>query len=582
MHKLYDSVQVDEMNPEVLSGIARELGKDTVGFVDSLWKQSLKALPKKMIEDEIFVYKGYSIVPIHERTLVDSKKIIAPGKKVSPQKLKYSINLSDDIPVIFKFAIKNNGVIEEAYLHISVVYIRRNSLCKLSGTLYQITPILSDILITPDKNGVFVKPDSIKFKISTSTTSITYLEPKDSRFKNKLTNIVISDQMRGGSKPGREKVIYGSPKTPIHLYIVYRYGLKEAYGKEIHIIKNSEIEDYHAKGYYIYSVNNNKPKGHLKWSRSEYSIAVKKEPDKNNIKLIASVLQVLYYFPKSGEDMCNVIGTKEEEGFWSLAIGRMIYKGLRSEEFMLREVRNLFIKFQTYISGRIASKLAGIGFTETTDFFCFLREMLEKLDDMKASHLEYINSFSYREIDIYYYLLYPYIESINKIINSIAKEYKNSGNFARTNFYGITNTEHSKKGMLRKISKAPIALTLSKAEASSDNLFFKMSSNMIPQEVGKGVNRKRSNKNPDIIPKNMQGLHGSFPYLGNLLKLPKGTPVALASINPFLKIDKFGKFIFSKDDIKTMEEIDVVLNEEIRDITNESLIAGTDEAEFEE
>jgi len=247
----------------------------------------------------------------------------------------------------------------------------------------------------------------------------------------------------------------------------------------------------------------------------------------------------------------------------------MIYKGLRSDAFMLREVRALFTKFESYISGRIIAKLEGIGFNNVTCFFGFLRELLIKLEGLKADHLAYTNSFANREIDIYYYLMYPYIEGINKIMNAITKAY-NTKVFTRKDFKGITTKDYSKEALLRQIFKTPISLTLTKTEASSDNIYFKMTSTMIPQEIGKGTRRKNGSKQGDSIPANMQGLHASFAFVGNVLKLPKSTPVALASINCFLQIDNNGKFIFDKQAIRTMKATDEVLNETGRDISSDS------------
>lgn len=581
MHKLYDDIQLDEMNPDILSGIARKLGSDTPGFIDDLWRHSLKSLPADMKENDVIRYLGYDIIPIEKRTMKEKSTIYSPGRKSDIAPIKYPVSRSNSIPINFKFQVKRGDVYEDAYAFMRVPYIGRNGIVKLSGTDYYVTPVLSDVLITPDKGGVFVKPDTIKFKVKTVNVTITYYGPDSDRFDRILTSIVVSDQMRGDPAKSSEQAIFGSPKLPVHLYIIYKFGLEEVYGKEIHIIHEKEVESYHKNGYHIYSVPSINPKGHLKWVKSEYLVAVKEQPDGNDIKVISSVLQVLYFFPSSGRDMVYNLNTANEAGYWEVAIGRMIYKGLKSESFTLREVRNLFAKFQTFISGRIASKLEGIGFEQTTDFFVFLRELLEKLDSMKASHLEYVNSFSHREIDIYYYLLFPYIVGITKIMNAISKSWKSGRGFTRDQFYGITTKEYSNETLLRKISKSPIALTLSKMEASSDNIAFKMTTTMIPQEIGKGVDRKASNKNQDIIPKNMQGLHASFSYIGNLLKLSNSVPVALGSINPFINIDTNGRFVFTDEDKFVMEKTDSMLNATGRDIDNADLLTSDTEVDFD-
>jgi len=572
MHKLYDAIELDEMNPDILSGISRILGRDTVGFVNDLWKQSLKALPGDMIEKEIIRYDGFSIVPIHERTMKERERVYSPGRKKDITPISYPINGSDSIPVRFKFSIKEGSQYIEAYINMRVPFIRRNGLTRFSGSNYYITPILSDVLITPDASGVFIKFDSIKFKVKTDTITILAREPGSKGFTSIHGSIIISDQMRGGIVKDKGYNPYGTPKVPVHLYVLYSHGLKDIYGEGIEIIHNNDVDAYSDKGWYIYGTPNTKPKGAMEWDKTEYYVAVKKEPSVTSLRIITSILQVVYFFPDSGFDMKSNINTKGEKGFWEVAIGRMIYKGKRSDTFMLREVRNTFSKFQTYINGRLASKLKDIGFQQTVDYFEFLKELLVKIDDMKANHLEYTNSFSYREIDIYYYLLYPYIEGINKIISGLSKAWKTKGVLTREQFYGITTKEYSNESLLRKIPKAPIALTLSKLEASSDNLAFKMTTIMIPQEVGKGVNRKMSNKNnKDIIPANMQGIYGSFAYIGTPLKL-NSIPVALASLNVFVDITSKGKFKFDKKDIATMEAINIALNEQSRDMTNTDVL----------
>ena len=582
MHKLYDSCQVDEMNTRILSGISRHLGRHTVRFVDNLWKHSFQSLPEEMREKDLITYDGYSIVPIHERTLKGDGVIYSPGRKGKKGYTNHPIKQSDSIPVRFKFSILEDSGPVEAYINMSVPFIRRNGICNMSGTAYYISPILSDIILTPNERGVFIKFDNIKFSVNAEDVDVFALRPDEDKFHLRVGRILTSTDSkhkRGGAKHGGN---YGSPKLPLHLYILYRYGLKKLYKEPIDYIHHSEIDKYHKAGWYIYGTSNTKPRRHNLWVKSDYYLATKKQPNAYEYRIISSIIHLLHHFPKTGTDLKDVLGTKDEQGFWEVSVGRMLYTDTKTADFRLRGVRQDLYKFETYINGRLSAKLEKIGFKPTLDYIAFLEELSSKIDNMKSSHLEYINNFSYREIDIYYYLLYNYIEGINKVVKEISKSWKSSKGLTRTQFHAITTKDYSNESILRKLPKAPIGLTLSKLEASSDNLFFKMTSILIPQEVGDNVNRKSSSRGKaEPIPENMRGLHGSFPYIGNVLKLSKSIPVALASINPFLNIGPAGNFIFTKDDIRTMSEIDKVLNKMGRDKLPSSVVAEVEIADDE-
>jgi len=140
---------VPKTNDDVMNGVATKMMDYCADYLDVVIKSAMrKAIPG-------FEYLGYKKLTVEE----ECRTVYMNG---GVNNNKWDVNEHHLYPIKLKFAFQGEPLERSLYLP----YVSKGGIITLSGTKYHITPVLSDTVITPGYDNIFVRllRDKIFFK----------------------------------------------------------------------------------------------------------------------------------------------------------------------------------------------------------------------------------------------------------------------------------------------------------------------------------------------------------------------------------------------------------------------------------
>lgn len=395
-----------KFNKNVSDGCAKVLLEDLPRILDVIFTDSIRSLsPQIPLE-----YVGYRKISPDE----EFKNLILNdnGKTV------YDIAISDVYPVEYVFRFNGEEIRKPIYL----LYCDNGNLLKISNTVYSITPVLSETVISPSNIKIFVR--LLKAKIDVNGKMKNFL------FNGtKVSGIVLyAAIVRTKSLSIKDNL--GSHYTSIFLYPLGKYGLKETLKKYLKIedftISLGNV-DHMRNEYNIWESTKVRPRN-LKdqgYLGHDLKICVSKKYPLTPLleNLIYGIIYTFDVLPHEAKNIYEgfVTGDIEaEKNEWRLILGIIAYKDSYSKDRVIQDMSEHFDALEGYVDSVIQSKLRNNNII-VNDFFDLLMVIGENFNIWTLNAKEYSSDINNRYIDIVYYLLHDIVVGFNTVILNLNK-----------------------------------------------------------------------------------------------------------------------------------------------------------------
>lgn len=446
-----------KFNKDVTEGTAKEILKTIPDYLDDIIKSSLRSLTPKIT----LTYKGYrKVTPLEEfQTMLGNSSI----------KSVYDLAESDLYLTNYVFEYQGQEIVCPLFLP----YCENGNIIKVSNTKYHIIPVLSDTVISPSYNEIFVRllKDKLTFK---SQCRNFILNGEKIPGHIIYTNIVKLSTMKIKDNIGR-------PMTSVSLYLLGYYGVRGVLKKYCnlnegdYIITNGNVDKYR-DDYNVYESTKIKPRSLKETVYLGHDVKVCIKKDKTITHFLSNFIYGLIYsldiLPEHANDFIKVYESKDikdELLYWKIFLGRVVYKNSFSIDRIVADMYDHFYNLQGYLDNLIKRKLQENSIY-VDNFFDLLVVILENYNIWLINSKEYNSNINNRYIDILYYIMYDIIVGFNKVILNINKRVskKGDGDLSHKEILKIINNELRAKKIYGIVKSSSPSMAILAVDSSLD------------------------------------------------------------------------------------------------------------------
>lgn len=497
-----------KVNDEIMGGIATKYMTRVEQYLDSLFKSIARSSPEGL------EYEGY-----HRCTPMEEYR---EATKLRDSRRTFNIAHSSLYMVGYKFSFKGEEI---ATRYVSLPYVDDSGMMFLGGTRYQITPVLSDKVITPTMGNIFVRliRDKITFRRLLHTVVV------DDEIVNQYVMWVRlyrrSPEHRKRSSTTRANV------SGIH-YLFAKYGFSgvfERYTKATPVVgteKTITRENYPKEDWVIYSSNKIAPPGYMSkfYKPSDIVVAVRRSEYTDTVK---SILTAFFYtvdhFPSRFKPEYV-----DSPDLWIILLGNIILSGEYGENKLYNDMMDHLNVLDDFMDSIIIEKLRETG-REVETFYDLIMLISNEYNDLILDSQNTINSIYGKTLEVLYHVLYDVFSGLIRVnyrLNKIASRRELRISDINDALYRNFTT-----GAIFKLTRNNVIAT--PVSYSGDHKFFKITGKITEQENVSQIGGRSRRKIIDDDKK----LDISMIETGNLLHLPDSNPTPINFISPFVTIE---------------------------------------------
>lgn len=538
-----------KLNPVVMDGLSTYYIPKCAEYLDSIIKSVSKSFPQGL------TYHGYErCSPLEEFEETTRHKGV---------KRTFDLARSDIYLVKYFFAFEGQPL-PTRYIYLP--FVNTAGTFYISGALYHMTPVLSDKVISPQLDSVFVKlvRDKLIFKRCYHSIVVNGMR--------EMKQIVWSAIYRKTTKV-KVTATTGANTTVAH-YLFAKYGVTDTFKKYCGfkpIYGTSEtitVEKYPKNKYVICESTKIKPSGFKQkfYEPSDLRMAIPiSHWNTHTESLVSGFFYVVDHFPNR-----ITVEAIDNTSIWMILLGHIIFTGHFSEGKLYQNVDEHFISLSEYIDFIVIEQLKQINY-HIENFYDLLDIIVKDFNEIVIrSSTTASNSVYNKTFDILSYVLFDIISGINRTnfkLNKMASKKK-------LNFNDVMNvfTSQLKMGAIYKLSSGKVVAA--GASYSGDHKYPKLTAIVSEQETVQGTRAKKSHKSLN----ERNRIHTSQIEIGSLLYLPKRNPTPVVRINPCVQIDlQTGSIVPNEKLRPVLEKTQAMLKEISYNSTIDQSVELTDE-----
>lgn len=426
---------------------------------------------------------------------------------------------------LYKFFFSFNGK-ELPPRYVFLPFVNDNGFMYLSGTPYLISPIVTDKIISPNKNTVFIRllRDKVIFNKAVHPVIIgDVLETHTVVFSN------VYRQKKKGAK--MDERITRAETILVH-YLLARHGFKETFSKYLgfvpeygSLVQINEL-NYPKSEYTIFRSTGIKPKGFVgkSYTPSQLGLAIRNEYVNNESKaFITSVFYLIDNFPKRINE--NEMENKE---LFMVLLGHIIFKSLYGENKLLTLIEEHFESLAYYMDNYVILKLKELGY-DVKNFFDLLAIVVKDFNVWIMDTDRALTMFN-KEISILYHSLFAVTSALFRVnfrLNKLATRKP------LTEKDVITMIQSNlKTGLVYDLSKSHVSA--SSVSYSGDNSVFKLTTLINVSTVSNNT-KQRSESDGYMNPRNK--VHASIAFVNGHLTVSKRSERGTGRLNIYAELD---------------------------------------------
>jgi len=503
-------IYTPKLNKEVVDGLAFYRMKDAEFYIDTVFHSASKSFPPGL------VYEGYERCTPQEE--------FEEVTKIKTNKRIFDLAKSDIYSLKYYFSFE--GVkLPPRFIHLP--FVREGGLFSLGGALYQVTPVLSDKVISPGYDSVFVRllRDKINFKRCYHAVVINNIRE---------TSHVIWSKIHRKPRDTKKVPITTKAATSLSHYLFVKYGFTKTFEKYcgfVPIVGTDDILDstYPPDKWMIVESSKVKPKTYIGEFYEPTTIKLVIPIDKWTplVKgLVVGFFYVVDHFPNRFKP-----GYLDSTNLWAILLGHIVFSGLYGENKLYDNMMEHFSSLDDYVDSIVLEKLK-----ETTngieDFYDLLAYILGNFNNMVLNSENTISSMYGKSLEILYYMLYEVTYGIFNVNFKLSK-LANKKQLIVKDVIEAFN-KNIKPGAIFSLTSGKIITE--PVTYCGDHKFPKVTSKITEQESLPGGTRgstKRLKVGEDKF------VDVSMIEAGSVLYLSKSNPTPTNHINPFVCLNPY-------------------------------------------
>jgi len=451
-----------KFNKNVTEGAAKKILKTAPEYLDEIITTSVNNMQHTGLE-----YHGWRKLTPKEEF---DKLFTSPDKKTL-----YDIAVSDLYMIELRFVYRGTPIPRFVYLP----YADRGNLIKISDTIYNIVPILSDTVISPSNKEIFVR--LLKDKLTFSRYQRNFIIDGEKRDGQ----VIYSNTYRLAGRKIQDNL--GLAYPAVSLYLLGMYGFKKSLEKYANV-KNVKVTldnaDQYREMYHVYESTKLKPRNSKETYYVGHDLKIlipKDEVNESNKSFLDNfIFGIIYTFdvmPDIVNDFIMLLDNhdvKDEVIYWRIVLGKVIFRNGYSIDKIMSEMTNHFGTLQNYMDNLIIRKLKEIG-VDVNTVFDLMAVILSRFNTWLINSKEYNSDISNRYVDILYYILYDIIYGINKSLFDINKKF-NKKVLSEKEIVSVFSTNLTAKRIYSIVKSSAMNLTINMADTPTDIMYPKITS----------------------------------------------------------------------------------------------------------
>ncbi len=511
--------QMPKINPDIANGLAFKQMQHPEVYVDRLLRIAAQDFPPEV------KYDDYHICTPKEEIAELTRK------RSSPTTLELSRR--DLYMVKFKFKF-NNGHHEEDLdpwcLYLPIV--SDGGLIVLNGSLYQISPVLTDMGLSVGQDEIFLKTNSNRIKFHRS--SYDFLCDG-----NQISTYVIWSRAHNrSSKPVGNRMTVKADPTLAH-YLFAKYGLTNTFNImancEVRVGDETTVNAYNCPSdkwvicqSAFHLTTNIRPKGVRDkfWSPSNIRLAIPR--DKLNLLtegLIAGFFYVLDLFPHRFEPNPDYY---DNPSLWRILMGIIYWGQGESEGKHLVDI-NSHIDFLDKEIDVVTQKILASEDVFVNDIYDLFANLIETYSSRVTQGISQLPSMYGKHLVTMDYVMRDVSCAINSFKFAIQPGKRKALTKREVETQGW---KHLKSNLVTKITDSAHG-EVNSISIPGDNKIFKGTSSLIlqPDSGGSKTNNVFNDGDPSRY------CHMSIAEVGSIATMSKSEPTGRSRPNPYLLLD---------------------------------------------
>jgi hypothetical protein len=388
----------------------------------------------------------------------------------------------------------------------------------ISGTMYTISPVLADRVLSIMNDHVFVK---------LSKSKITFRKIPYHFFANdrlESTSLVYGDVHKGKKNTTSHTRKKRAKSIMVH-YLLCRYGVSGVFEKFCGftpIVIGGEVGTIQEKYPKTDWVICTKKAGFN--DQNQYSVVIPlNKYDATAQGLVAGLFYVTDFFSYRTD-----IRYFDDVRMWKVLLGHVLWPQGLSEAKLLIDIQNHMDSLASYIDSITQERMLDIGM-KCNDFYDLLFNIVTNFDEWISMSTDSVSTMYGKELSILLFVCSDITNSINNLLFKLREAAKRELNSKK--IISAFN-ENLKTGAAFNIPK--MTGLVSTTTTSGDNMLLKVTNLLTPQTKTSSQKSTQSMTDPSIR------LHSSIAEVGGYACLPKSAPDGRSRINPYLKIGPSG------------------------------------------
>ena len=497
-----------KVNEHIMNGLATVYMSKAEEYIDNVFKSAENSFIPGL------KYLGFErCTPDEEFTEISKSK-----------NNKRTIDLAKSTIYLVKYYFSfNDEKLPERYIYLP--YAEDAGIISLGGAMFHITPVLSDKVISPGFDSIFVRllRDKIIFKRCYHTIVIDDMRE---------TTHVIWSQIYRRPRDNKKVPITTKAQTSIAHYLFAKYGFDQTFIKYAGFkpeIGGEEINTatYPKDKWVICESSQVKPKSYIGefYEPSRIRLAIPRHQWNNTTKsLVIGFYYVIDHFPNRFKP-----AYVNNTDLWKILLGHIVFSGHYGEGKLHDSISEHFTSLDDYVDSIVKEKLKENNYI-IHDFYDLLSLILTNFNNLVLESETSNLSMYGKSLEVLYYVLYDITASIFRVNFKLAKLANKKALTAKD--VGETFNRHVKPGPIFGLASGKI-ITES-VSYSGDHKYPKITSKLTEQESLPGATRGRSKR---IVVGEDKHIDISMVEAGSVLFLAKSNPTPTNKANPFMHLD---------------------------------------------
>jgi hypothetical protein len=510
-----------KINPAVANGFATyQLTEyNVVKYIDSVFRSAAKGFPEGL------TYEGC-------RRCTPPEDFNESSKKKGNNKRTFDVAVSHTFMMKYFFKFKG----EEIVRFINLPFVGDAGSITMSGSRFNISPVLSDRVISVGTETVFVRllRDVLTFQRVSQNINVNGLREQ--------INVAWAMIYHKSAKDKRIRPTIKMHSTMTH-YLFCKYGLMKTFQMFAQcqpVIGGPEIntDTYPDDEWTICSSTQIKPKGCGKglYEPSQLRVAVRKDDFSRMMvrNLIGGLFYIADHFPgRVRPEYINNTDPRwlDNTNTWVTLMGLVIWGGNQHEGVLRERVEEHLRSLDEYIDNIVLMKFKEIGI-QATDLYQFMAIMIENITDMLHKSSDKVNSMYDKELSVLYFVLKDITSEIFKLYFKLKAASKKE--LTKKDIEERMNKTISMGRIFSITKQHPEVTTIS---SSGDNKALKITGVLVPQSSS---SKQSGRKDRVVIDDPSRFLHVSYAEVGGFSNLPKSDPIGQSRISPWVETEASG------------------------------------------